>query len=113
MTRYLRFPINFLETRLTYVATFRPSLKLVKSLFEKALASPCEGTERRPTGIRSPSRLPARYVMGRDGTILYVELNPDYTRRPEPEDMLPVLRQAAVRRAAWRPSSGASPYAWC
>ena len=40
--------------------------------------------------------MPARYVIGQDGTILYAEVNPDYTHRPEPEDMLPVLRQHAV-----------------
>lgn len=39
--------------------------------------------------------MPARYVIGQDGTILYAEVNPDYTRRPEPEDMLPALRRAA------------------
>jgi peroxiredoxin len=39
--------------------------------------------------------MPARYVIGPDGTILYAEVNPDYTRRPEPEDMLPVLRARA------------------
>jgi len=39
--------------------------------------------------------MPARYVIGQDGTILYAEVNPDYTRRPEPSDMLPALRQAA------------------
>ena len=44
--------------------------------------------------------MPGRYVIGQDGTILYAEVNPDYTRRPEPEDMLPVLRQAAQSRAA-------------
>ena len=38
--------------------------------------------------------MPARYVIGQDGTILYAEVNPDYTRRPEPEDMLPVLKTA-------------------
>ena len=38
--------------------------------------------------------MPARYVIGQDGIILYAEVNPDYTRRPEPEDMLPVLRTA-------------------
>jgi peroxiredoxin len=40
--------------------------------------------------------MPARYVIGKDGTILYSEVNPDYTRRPEPEDMIPVLQQAAA-----------------
>lgn len=39
--------------------------------------------------------MPGRFVIGRDGVILYAEVNPDYTRRPEPEDMLPVLRKAA------------------
>jgi peroxiredoxin len=37
--------------------------------------------------------MPARYVIGQDGTILYAEVNPDYTRRPEPEEMLPALRR--------------------
>jgi peroxiredoxin len=40
--------------------------------------------------------MPARYVIGQDSTILYSEVNPDYTRRPEPEDMIPVLQQAAT-----------------
>ena len=40
--------------------------------------------------------MPARYVIGQDGTILYAEVNPDYTRRPDPEDMLPALRQATA-----------------
>jgi peroxiredoxin len=40
--------------------------------------------------------MPARYVIGQDGTILYAEVNPDYTHRPEPDDMLPVLRQHGV-----------------
>jgi peroxiredoxin len=43
--------------------------------------------------------MPARYVIGQDGVILYSEVNPDYTRRPEPEDMIPVLQQAATVKA--------------
>jgi len=39
--------------------------------------------------------MPGRYVIAQDGTILYAEVNPDYTHRPEPEAMLPALRQAA------------------
>jgi peroxiredoxin len=39
--------------------------------------------------------MPARFVIGQDGTILYAEVNPDYTKRPEPEDMLPALDKAA------------------
>lgn len=37
--------------------------------------------------------MPARYVIRQDGIIAYAEVNPDYTRRPEPDGMLPVLRQ--------------------
>jgi len=40
--------------------------------------------------------MPARYVVGQDGTILYAEVNPDYTQRPEPETMLPILRHQAA-----------------
>jgi peroxiredoxin len=38
--------------------------------------------------------MPARFVIGQDGTILYAEVSPDYTRRPDPEELLPVLDQA-------------------
>ncbi|HEY0801717.1 MAG TPA: peroxiredoxin-like family protein [Steroidobacteraceae bacterium] len=38
--------------------------------------------------------MPARYVIGQDGIILYAEVNPDYTQRPEPTDMLPAISQA-------------------
>ncbi|GEL01044.1 peroxiredoxin-like family protein [Swaminathania salitolerans] len=38
--------------------------------------------------------MPGRFVIGQDGVILYAEVNPDYTRRPEPADMLPALRRA-------------------
>jgi peroxiredoxin len=38
--------------------------------------------------------IPARYVVDQGGVILYSEVNPDYTQRPEPEDLLPALRQA-------------------
>lgn len=40
--------------------------------------------------------MPARFVVGRDSTILYAEVNPDYTRRPEPDAMLPALARAAT-----------------
>jgi peroxiredoxin len=40
--------------------------------------------------------MPARYVIGQDGVILYSEVNPDYTHRPEPDDMIPVLQRAAA-----------------
>lgn len=35
--------------------------------------------------------MPARYVIGTDGVIAYAEVNPDYTRRPDPTELLPVL----------------------
>ena len=35
--------------------------------------------------------MPARYVIAQDGTIAYAEVNPDYTRRPDPETLIPVL----------------------
>ena len=40
--------------------------------------------------------MPARYVIGQDGTILYSEVNPDYTHRLEPEDIVPVLQRATA-----------------
>lgn len=43
--------------------------------------------------------MPGRFVIAQDGTILYAEVNPDYTKRPEPEDMLPVLRRVATLAA--------------
>jgi peroxiredoxin len=39
--------------------------------------------------------MPARYLIGQSGIILYAEVNPDYTRRPEPEELLPALKKAA------------------
>jgi peroxiredoxin len=35
--------------------------------------------------------IPARYVIGTDGVIAYAEVNPDYTQRPDPSELLPVL----------------------
>jgi peroxiredoxin len=35
--------------------------------------------------------MPARYVVGQNGVVAYAEINPDYTQRPEPDDLLPVL----------------------
>jgi len=44
--------------------------------------------------------MPARFVIGGDGVIAYAEVNPDYTRRPEPADMLPAIRRAAAGKVA-------------
>ena len=35
--------------------------------------------------------IPATYVVGPDGRVAYVAADPDYTRRPEPTDLIPVL----------------------
>jgi hypothetical protein len=40
--------------------------------------------------------MPARYAIGSDGTILYADLNPDYRRRLESDDLIPALEQAAA-----------------
>lgn len=40
--------------------------------------------------------MPGRYLIDTDGTIRYAEVNPDYTRRPEPEDLLEPLDHCAV-----------------
>ena len=33
--------------------------------------------------------MPARYVIRTDGVIAYAEVNADYTRRPDPSELLP------------------------
>jgi peroxiredoxin len=38
--------------------------------------------------------IPARYVIGTDGIVMYSEVNPDYTHRPDPSEMFPVLEKA-------------------
>ena len=43
--------------------------------------------------------MPGPFLVGQDGVIRYAEVNPDYTRRPEPADMLAVLRTQAARVA--------------
>ncbi|MEO0836159.1 MAG: AhpC/TSA family protein, partial [Cyanobacteria bacterium J06642_3] len=44
--------------------------------------------------------MPARYVIETDGTIAYAEVNPDYTSRPEPSDLFPVLDKLALSTAS-------------
>jgi peroxiredoxin len=44
--------------------------------------------------------MPARYVIGIDGIIAYSEVNPDYTRRPDPSELLPVLDRLRASKAA-------------
>ena len=44
--------------------------------------------------------MPARFVIGKDGVIAYAEVNPDYTKRPDPSELLPTLDRLAARSAA-------------
>ena len=44
--------------------------------------------------------MPARYVIRTDGVIAYAEVNADYTRRPDPSELLPVLSRLKVGAAA-------------
>jgi len=44
--------------------------------------------------------MPARYVIGTDGVIAYSEVNPDYTHRPDPSELLPVLDRLVANKAA-------------
>jgi len=37
--------------------------------------------------------IPTAYVLDRDGTVLYVSANEDYTERPEPSDIVTFLRE--------------------
>jgi len=39
--------------------------------------------------------MPGRFVIAPDRTIVYAEVNPDYTLRPEPETMIPALKKVA------------------
>lgn len=41
--------------------------------------------------------MPARYVISQDGVIAYAEVNPDYTRRPDPVELMPTLRRLTNR----------------
>jgi hypothetical protein len=42
----------------------------------------------------------ARYVIAQDGKIAYAEVNADYTRRPEPSAIFPVLERLRQRQVA-------------
>ena len=37
--------------------------------------------------------IPATYVLERDGTVLYASANPDYTERPEPDEIVDILER--------------------
>lgn len=44
--------------------------------------------------------MPARYVIGDTEIIAYTEVNPDYTKRPDPSELLPVLDRLHMTAAA-------------
>ena len=44
--------------------------------------------------------MPARFVIGQDGVIAYAEVSPDYTKRPDPGDLLPTLDRLRQTAAA-------------
>lgn len=44
--------------------------------------------------------MPGRFVIDQSGIIAYAEVNPDYTRRPDPEELFPVLRYLQSSGAA-------------
>lgn len=44
--------------------------------------------------------MPARYVIGTDGVIAYAEVNADYTRRPDPSELMPTLAALKAKAAA-------------
>ncbi len=37
--------------------------------------------------------IPARYIIDREGVIRYARSDPDYTRRPEPDETIEALRR--------------------
>ena len=58
-----------------------------------------------PSGVLP---MPARYVIETDGAIASAEVNPDYTRRPDPSGLLPVLDRLRASLVA-SPCQSSSP----
>ena len=44
--------------------------------------------------------MPSRFVIGTDGIIAYAKVNPEYTQRPDPSELLPVLDRLNASKAA-------------
>lgn len=42
--------------------------------------------------------MPARFVVSQDGIIRKADVDPDYTRRPEPDDTVEFLRELQARK---------------
>jgi AhpD family alkylhydroperoxidase len=51
--------------------------------------------------------LPGRFVIDTDGTVLYAEVDPDYTSRPETELLLPSLKQRTAMKTFAIPTAAA------
>jgi peroxiredoxin len=43
--------------------------------------------------------MPARFIIGQDGKIAYAEVNPDYTQRPDPSELMATLDQLQKQAA--------------
>ena len=44
--------------------------------------------------------MPARFIIAPDGTVAYSEINPDYARRPDPSELIPVLERLRSKAPA-------------
>jgi hypothetical protein len=44
--------------------------------------------------------IPGGYVIARDGGVTYASVDPDYTTRPEPEELVAAIKQAKHRENA-------------
>jgi peroxiredoxin len=44
--------------------------------------------------------MPGRFILDRQGTILSAEVNPDYTRRPEPDEIVRILKSLGRGKGA-------------
>lgn len=44
--------------------------------------------------------MPGRFVIGQDGVIAYAEVNPDYTQRPDPSELMPALNALTAPSAS-------------
>lgn len=49
--------------------------------------------------------MPSRFIVDTDSKIISAEVNPDYTRRPDPADIVTVLQQLQARGATWNERS--------
>jgi peroxiredoxin len=93
----LRFPI-LSDAGATIAGKFGLRFALPEDLIEvyKQFGTDLAKINNNPSGVLP---MPARYVIGSGGVIAYAEVNPDYTRRPDPSELLPVLDR--LRAGVW------------